>query len=103
MTPDLSSIALIAGNGMYPETFVVAARRAGVRKLVAAAFTDETKPELAAMVDAIEWFRAPIVLGGEGRPAVGSLALTALAEAPKFKRVALDTVGDDLWERYERI
>ena len=55
------------------------------------------------LVDAIEWFRAPIVLGGEGRPAVGALALTALTEAPRFRRVALETVGDDLWERYERI
>lgn len=50
-------MALISGNGIYPETFVVAARKAGVRKLVAAAFVNETKPELAAMVDAIEWFR----------------------------------------------
>jgi diaminohydroxyphosphoribosylaminopyrimidine deaminase/5-amino-6-(5-phosphoribosylamino)uracil reductase len=54
------------------------------------------------LVDQIEWFRAPIVLGGEGRPAIGSLALTELAKAPRFKRVALDAVGDDLWERYER-
>lgn len=57
MSPDLSSIALIAGNGIYPETFVKAARRAGVRRLVVAAFVNETKPELADMVDAIEWFR----------------------------------------------
>jgi len=55
------------------------------------------------LVDAIEWFRAPIMLGGEGRPAVGALALTALAEAPKFKRVSAEPVGEDLWERYERI
>jgi diaminohydroxyphosphoribosylaminopyrimidine deaminase/5-amino-6-(5-phosphoribosylamino)uracil reductase len=55
------------------------------------------------LVDAIEWFRAPIVLGGEGRPAVGSLALTALGDAPRFRRVSVETVGDDLWERYERI
>ncbi len=55
--PNLDNIALIAGNGIYPETFVAAARKAGVRKLVAAAFTNETKPELAGMVDAIEWFR----------------------------------------------
>jgi diaminohydroxyphosphoribosylaminopyrimidine deaminase/5-amino-6-(5-phosphoribosylamino)uracil reductase len=54
------------------------------------------------LVDQIEWFRAPIVLGGEGRPAIGSLALTELAKAPRFKRVALEAVGDDLWERYER-
>lgn len=54
------------------------------------------------LVDQIEWFRAPIVLGGEGRPAIGSLALTELAKAPRFRRVALEAVGDDLWERYER-
>src|SRR5690606_36413394 len=41
------------------------------------------------LVDAIEWFRAPIVLGGEGRPAIGALALTALADAPRLRRTAL--------------
>jgi len=55
------------------------------------------------LVDAIEWFRAPIVLGGEGRPAIGPIALSSLADAPRFKRTALDLIGDDLWERYERI
>jgi len=54
------------------------------------------------LVDQIEWFRAPILLGGEGRPAIGSLALTELSNAPQFRRVALEAVGDDLWERYER-
>lgn len=53
----VDSIALIAGNGIYPEMFATAARRAGVETLVAAAFKDETKPELADMVNAIEWFR----------------------------------------------
>lgn len=57
MSVDLSSIALIAGNGIYPETFVAAARKAGVKRLVAAAFLNETKPELAGIVDEIEWFR----------------------------------------------
>lgn len=57
MSPDLSNIALIAGNGIYPETFVQAARRAGVQKLVAAAFVNETKPGLAGIVDVMEWFR----------------------------------------------
>jgi DUF1009 family protein len=57
MMPLQDSIALIAGNGVYPEMFVRAARKAGVKRLVAAAFTDETQPELAKQVDAIEWFR----------------------------------------------
>jgi diaminohydroxyphosphoribosylaminopyrimidine deaminase/5-amino-6-(5-phosphoribosylamino)uracil reductase len=57
----------------------------------------------AGLVDAIEWFRAPIVLGDEGRPAVGEFVLNRLADAPRFKRVAVHEVGDDLWERYERL
>lgn len=55
------------------------------------------------LVDRIEWFRAPIVLGGEGRPAVGGFILRSLKDAPRFRRVSVDPVGDDLWERYERI
>ena len=54
------------------------------------------------LVDAIEWFRAPMLIGGEGRPAVGALAIAALAEAPHFRRTEVRQVGDDLWERYER-
>jgi len=54
-------------------------------------------------VDGIEWFRAPILLGAEGRPGVAGLALETLAEAPQFRRVAVAPLGDDLWESYERI
>ena len=54
------------------------------------------------LVDALEWFRAPIVIGGEGRPAVGALAIPALSGVPRFRRVDVREVGPDLWERYER-
>ena len=57
----------------------------------------------AGRVDALEWFRAPMVIGAEGRPGVGDLALPGLAAAPRLKRVDVRTVGADLWERYERI
>ena len=52
------TIGIIAGSGVYPETFIHAARRCapGV-KLVVAAFHNETKPELAGLSDAAEWFR----------------------------------------------
>jgi diaminohydroxyphosphoribosylaminopyrimidine deaminase/5-amino-6-(5-phosphoribosylamino)uracil reductase len=55
------------------------------------------------LVDLLEWFRAPVVIGGEGRPAVGALAVMALAEAPRFRRLDLRELGRDVWERYERI
>ncbi|HEX2800872.1 MAG TPA: RibD family protein [Phenylobacterium sp.] len=54
------------------------------------------------LVDAIEWFRAPMLIGGEGRPAIGALALAALADAPHFRRTEVRELGPDLWERYER-
>jgi len=55
------------------------------------------------LVDRLEWFRAPTVIGGEGRPAIGALALQALAKAPGFRRIEMRDVGDDVWERYERV
>jgi diaminohydroxyphosphoribosylaminopyrimidine deaminase/5-amino-6-(5-phosphoribosylamino)uracil reductase len=54
------------------------------------------------VVDRIEWFRAPILLGGEGRPALAELSYDVLADAPRFKRVALRELGPDVWESYER-
>lgn len=57
----------------------------------------------AGLVDRLEWFRAPILLGGEGRPCVAALALSQLSDAPRFRRLAVEPCGDDLWERYERI
>ncbi|NNE91184.1 MAG: LpxI family protein [Verrucomicrobiales bacterium] len=52
-----NTIGLIAGNGIYPETFARAARNAGVAKLAAAAFTGETEESLGELVDEITWLR----------------------------------------------
>ncbi|MGE0045516.1 MAG: RibD family protein [Hyphomonadaceae bacterium] len=52
--------------------------------------------------DRIEWFRAPMLLGEEGRAAVGPLMLKALGDAPRYKRVSARQLGDDLWESYVR-
>lgn len=57
----------------------------------------------ANAVDVLEWFRAPVLLGGEGRPCVAALALAKLADAPNFRRLGVEPVGDDLWERYVRL
>ncbi|GAA5117842.1 UDP-2,3-diacylglucosamine diphosphatase LpxI [Luteolibacter yonseiensis] len=52
------TIGIIAGNGVYPETFIAEARRKspGI-KLVVVAFHGETKPELEKLADATEWVR----------------------------------------------
>ncbi|HLI65711.1 MAG TPA: bifunctional diaminohydroxyphosphoribosylaminopyrimidine deaminase/5-amino-6-(5-phosphoribosylamino)uracil reductase RibD [Caulobacteraceae bacterium] len=56
----------------------------------------------AGLVDRLEWFRAPMLLGGEGRPAVAGLGLNRLADATWFRRLSTESLGEDLWERYER-
>jgi DUF1009 family protein len=50
-------LGIIAGNGVYPRLLADAARKAGVNRIVAAAFTGETDPNLAQHVDLIEWMR----------------------------------------------
>ncbi|MEM1295373.1 MAG: UDP-2,3-diacylglucosamine diphosphatase LpxI [Verrucomicrobiota bacterium] len=57
MTETYPSIGMISGNGVYPETFARAARKAGVERLVAAAFHNETESSLEEEVDELSWFR----------------------------------------------
>ena len=54
-TPDI--LGIIAGNGVYPRLVANSARKAGVKKIIAAAFTAETDPALAEYVDLTEWMR----------------------------------------------
>ena len=48
---------IIAGNGRYPLMLARAARAAGVRRIVVAAFEGETDPALVSLVDEVEWMR----------------------------------------------
>src|SRR5215475_7026851 len=50
-------LGIIAGNGVYPRLLADAAQKAGVKKIIAAAFTGETDAVLAQHVDLIEWMR----------------------------------------------
>ncbi|MGI8820408.1 MAG: LpxI family protein [Chthoniobacterales bacterium] len=52
-----AALGIIAGSGIYPLLLAESARRAGVQKIVAAAFTGETEPALAQRVDQIDWMR----------------------------------------------
>ena len=54
-------------------------------------------------IDVIEWFRAPIILGGDSRGSVGDLNLEDMNLAKRFNRINIRELGDDVHERYERI
>lgn len=89
--------------GIDAEAALTALMGAGIGSVFAEGGGQVAASLIAAnAVDRLEWFRAPIILGGEGRPAVAALALARLAEAPTWRRVALRELGPDLWESYER-
>lgn len=105
-TQGLQFWMLPAGEGSGSVSLVEmmnAAQRAGVTSMMV-----EGGGQLAAsfvragLVDRIEWFRAPVLLGGDGRPCLGALGLERLELTPKFTRTNVREVGVDLWESYTR-
>jgi diaminohydroxyphosphoribosylaminopyrimidine deaminase / 5-amino-6-(5-phosphoribosylamino)uracil reductase len=50
----------------------------------------------ARLVDRLAWFHAPLLIGGDGTPAVAALGLDRLADAPGFERLSVARVGDDV-------
>ena len=83
------TIGIIAGNGIYPRTFVAAARRAGVAKLAAAAFEGETESDLAGLVDAIEWMRV-----GQLGKLIGFFKREGVSEAVMVGQIAPKNLFD---------
>ncbi len=54
----------------------------------------------AGLVDRMVWFRAPIVLGGDGVPAIAGLDVNLVAEAYGFTRISVGAAGIDQVETY---
>jgi diaminohydroxyphosphoribosylaminopyrimidine deaminase/5-amino-6-(5-phosphoribosylamino)uracil reductase len=58
----------------------------------------------AGLVDEIHWFTAPVLIGGDGRPALGPLGLRRLVAAPRLEgeravRLRRSDGGSDLYWR----
>jgi diaminohydroxyphosphoribosylaminopyrimidine deaminase / 5-amino-6-(5-phosphoribosylamino)uracil reductase len=56
----------------------------------------------ADLVDRIVWYRAPIIMGGDGLPVFQPLGVDSLDLAPRFERRHVEPIGDDLVETYFR-
>jgi len=52
--------------------------------------------------DILHWYRAPILLGGDGRNCVGALSLTKMDQAIRLHRMKTTEVGLDQHEVYVR-
>jgi diaminohydroxyphosphoribosylaminopyrimidine deaminase / 5-amino-6-(5-phosphoribosylamino)uracil reductase len=61
---------------------------------VATAFLNE------GLVDRLVWFRAPILIGGDGLPAIGPLGISDLTHVLAFQLESLTQCGQDVMETY---
>lgn len=56
----------------------------------------------AGLVDTIEWFRAPILIGGDGLPAIAALGLEDMDAAPRWRVTAAQAINGDVLTTYQR-
>jgi diaminohydroxyphosphoribosylaminopyrimidine deaminase/5-amino-6-(5-phosphoribosylamino)uracil reductase len=54
----------------------------------------------AGIVDRLVWMHAPMLIGGDGTPALAALGLDRLADAPRFEPMSFETVGDEVIETF---
>jgi diaminohydroxyphosphoribosylaminopyrimidine deaminase/5-amino-6-(5-phosphoribosylamino)uracil reductase len=54
-------------------------------------------------VDVIEWFRAPLILGGDARDSISDLGLISMDFVKRFNRIQINELGEDIHETYERL
>ena len=54
----------------------------------------------AGLVDQVIGYTGGLVLGGDGLPAVGTLSLPRLADAPRFRLLETRRIGADLFHRW---
>ncbi|MBY9067878.1 RibD family protein [Hyphomonas sp. WL0036] len=93
------------GNGVRMDIreFVRRAEAEGLRTLlIEGGSTLAASFIRAGLVDEIAWFRAPILIGGEGLPALGALGLSDLKSATRWRPVATERIGDDVLDTYVR-
>jgi len=56
----------------------------------------------AELVDHMAWFRAPRLIGGDGIPAITAFGIDKLAAMPRFERVSIENIGEDVLETFRR-
>jgi len=77
-------------------------RRGLTRVLVEGGSTLAAVMLRAGLVDRLAWFHAPSLIGGDGIPAVAGFGLATLEKAPRFERVGLEAIGEDVLETLRR-
>lgn len=83
--------------------FAELGRRGLTRVLVEGGATLAGELMEEGLVDRLAWFHAPTLIGGDGLPAIAAFGIEDLAAAPHFKRLSLETIGDDVFETLSKV
>ncbi len=98
----LETVAASDGRPAVPAVLKRLAEE-GLTRLLLEAGSILTAAFIAAdAVDALAWFRAPTLIGGDGLPGIAPLGIDLLADAPGFsllRRIPLDSDGLEVYQR----
>lgn len=98
-------IEVAPGEGGYPDLNAAMAKlaQAGLTRVLSEGGAHLAAALLRAdLVDHLVWFAAPGVIGGDGVPAASAFGVDHLENMPKFQRLGVRTLGQDLEQIFER-
>jgi diaminohydroxyphosphoribosylaminopyrimidine deaminase/5-amino-6-(5-phosphoribosylamino)uracil reductase len=89
------------GKARDPAAVLAALAARGItRVLIEGGASVATSFVKAGLVDRIAWFRAPVLSGDDGLPGLFGMDIETIGELKQFRRVAIETVGQDILESY---
>lgn len=92
-----------AGRQLDPVGMLQALGRAGLTRIFCEGGGALAASLLATgMVDEVIGFTAGVMLGAEGRPALGAMGIDSLAHAPRFDLVEVRAIGGDILHRWAK-
>ncbi len=100
---EIVAVAAGADGGLDPGAMLAVLAARGMTRLLL-----EGGGRLAAsflradLVDRVAWFRAPLVMGGDGIAAIAALGVIEPGAAPRLRADGIEAVGEDLLETYRR-
>ncbi|EWY39186.1 5-amino-6-(5-phosphoribosylamino)uracil reductase [Skermanella stibiiresistens SB22] len=96
LAPDASGVLDVAG------TLKALAARGTTRLLVEGGARLSASLMQQRLVDRLEWFRAPRLIGGDGLPGIVGFGVDLLEDTADFVRVGVRRAGEDVMESYRR-
>jgi diaminohydroxyphosphoribosylaminopyrimidine deaminase / 5-amino-6-(5-phosphoribosylamino)uracil reductase len=94
--------AMAGGETDLAAALTALAKKGVTRVLVEGGATLAAALVRADLVDRIAWFHAPLLIGGDGLQALAALGLETPGQAPRFVRLGVEGIGDDVLETLRR-